>query len=72
MKDFLYRIAQFLLVAVSTGAVLFIAIGGLLMATSGGDSERANKGKIIVTYNLMALGIAMLSYGIVQFVIWII
>ncbi len=71
VKDFLYRLSQVLLVVVSTGAVLFITIGGFLMATSAGDSEKANKGKIIVTYNIIALAVAMLSYGIIQFVIWI-
>ena len=65
-------VAKVLLIVVSTGAVLFIVVGGLLMATSGGDSERANKGKIIITYNIIAIIIAMLSFGIVQFVIWVI
>ena len=65
-------IAKVLLIVVSTGAVLFIVVGGFLMATSGGDSERANKGKIIITYNIIAIIIAMLSYGVVQFVIWVI
>lgn len=42
------------------------------MAVSGGDSEKANKGKIIITYNIIAICIALLSYAIIQFVTWII
>jgi Type IV secretion system pilin len=68
----LKRIINILLVVVSTGAVLFIIIGGFFMATSAGDTEKANRGKTIITYNIIAVAIAMLSYGIMQFVIWLI
>jgi hypothetical protein len=59
-------------VVVSTGAVLFTIVGGFFMATSAGDAEKANRGKTIITYNIIAVAIAMLSYGIMQFVIWLI
>lgn len=72
IQPFLEKVAKVLLIVVSTGAVLSIVIGGFYMATSGGDTEKANKGKIIITYNIIAICIAMLSYGIIQFVIWII
>lgn len=68
----LRKIARLLLVIVSTGAVLFITYGGFLMAISGGDTDRSTKGRTIVTYNVQALIVAMLAYGIIQFVIWII
>jgi hypothetical protein len=42
------------------------------MVTSAGDTEKANRGKIIITYNLIALALAMLSYGIMRLVVWII
>ncbi len=67
----LRKVAQFLLVVVSTGAVIFITIGGFLMAISAGDSDRSTKGRTIITYNIQALVVALLAYGIIQFVIWI-
>lgn len=72
IKTFLNKVANILLIVVSTGAVLSIVIGGFYMAVSGGDSEKANKGKIIITYNIIAICIALLSYAIIQFVTWII
>lgn len=68
----LRKIARFLLIAISTMAVLFIIVGGFLMAISGGDTDRSTKGRTIITYNIQALIISMLAYGIIQFVIWII
>lgn len=72
VKNLLKTIAETLLVIVATGSVLFIVIGGFFMVTSAGDTEKANRGKIIITYNLMALALAMLSYGIMRLVVWII
>ena len=71
IKDMTQRITNWLLVIVSTGAVLFIIVGGLFMATSAGDEDRSTKGKTIVMYNIQALVIAMFSYGIIQFIIWV-
>ncbi len=65
------RITEWLLIIVSTGTVLFIIVGGLFMATSAGDEDRSTKGKTIITYNIQALVIAMMSYGIIQLLIWI-
>lgn len=72
VNTFLETVSKILLILVSTGAVLSIVIGGFYMATSGGDTEKANKGKIIITYNIIAICIAMFSYAIIQFVIWIV
>ncbi len=71
IQPFLIKVADILLIVITTGAVLAIVIGGFYMTISGGDSEKANKGKIIITYNIIAICIAMLSYGIIQFVTWI-
>lgn len=43
-----------------------------MMAISAGDSDRATKGRTIVTYNIQALVVAMFAYGIVQFVLWVV
>lgn len=56
----------------STMTVLFVIVGGFLMAISGGDTDRSTKGRTIITYNIQALIISMLAYGIIQFVIWIV
>jgi len=71
IQPFLKKVADILLIVITTGAVLSIVIGGFYMTISGGDSEKANKGKIIITYNIIAICIAMLSYAIIQFVTWI-
>ncbi len=72
LQNLLERISGLLLVAISTLAVLLIAVAGFRMAMSSGDSEEATKGKTMVRFNLIAIVLALLSYTIIRFVSWII
>ncbi len=65
------NIVNILLVAIATMAGLFIVIGGIILMASAGDSSRAGMAKSIITYNLLAIIMALLSYSIIQFVSWV-
>ena len=66
----LANIGKYLLIATSTMAVLSITIGGIMIATTG-PSDRAAKGKTIISLNIMAILIALFSYSIIQIVRWV-
>lgn len=61
-----------LLIAITTLAALLIAVAGLRMALSAGSSDEASKGKTMLRFNIMALGIALLSYAFINLVSWLI
>lgn len=65
------KIATMLLVVIPLFAVVSIIVGGIFMITAGDSSERASKGKTIIKLNIIALILALLSYSIVQLVLWI-
>lgn len=71
LTNFLKTIGNTLLIATSTLAVLSIVVGGVMIATTG-PSDRAAKGKTIITLNIMAIIIALFSYSIIRLVSWII
>jgi len=50
-------------------ALLFTVIGGARLAMSYGDEEAIEKGKKQITYSIIALIIALLSYTIVNIII---
>lgn len=66
----LANIGKYLLIATTTLAVLGITIGGIMIATTG-PSDRHAKGKTIISLNIMAIVLALLSYSIIQFVRWL-
>lgn len=70
MTGFLLNLGKMLLIGVSTLAVLSITIGGIMIATTG-PSDRAAKGKTIISLNIIAIVIALLSYSIIQIVRWV-
>gem|GEM_PF-5901848 len=41
------------------------------MITSGGDSSKISSAKNIITYNIIAVVIALLSYSIIQLIVWL-
>ncbi len=48
--------------------ILMIIIGGIMYATSSGDSGKAKKAKDTIMYGLIGLVIALLAFAIVNFV----
>ena len=65
-------LVRMMLIAISTIAVISIAIGGAMMAISGGDSDRVTKGKAILIHSLQALAVSLSAYFIIKFVSWVI
>lgn len=61
-------ITGWLLTAVGAICVIFIIIGGIKYATSGGDSEKVKKAKDTLLYALIGLAIAILAGVIVSLV----
>jgi VIT1/CCC1 family predicted Fe2+/Mn2+ transporter len=49
-------------------AVVSLMIAGYFYIFSAGDSEKANKAKTIIKWNIVAMFVAFLSYTIVQIV----
>lgn len=63
-----YRIINWVLIAVGIIAVVFIIIGGIRYATSSGDSDKVKSAKNTILYALIGLVIAILANVIVQIV----
>jgi hypothetical protein len=59
---------QWLLWAVGVVCVIFIIIGGIKYATSGGDAEKVKKAKNTLLYACIGLAIALLAGVIVSLV----
>lgn len=72
IQTLLEHASNLLLIGIATLAVLLIAVAGLRMALSAGNTDEASKGKTMLRFNIMALGIALLSYAIVNLLTWII
>lgn len=63
-----YTIINWVLIAVGIICVVFIIIGGIRYATSGGDPEKVKSAKNTILYALIGLVIAILANVIVQIV----
>ncbi len=57
-----------LLFVVGVLAVIMIIVGGIMYATSTGDSGRVSKAKNTITYAIVGLVVAMAAYAIVHWV----
>ncbi len=66
---FVKRIINILLFVIGAIAVLMIVIGGLRYVISGGDSSQTKSAKDTVLYAVIGLVIALMAYGIVNFVV---
>lgn len=61
-------IVNTLLMIVAIIAVIMIILGGVKYAMSNGDSGKVTSAKNTITYAIVGLVVAILSYGIVNFV----
>ena len=61
-------ITQAFLAIVAIVAVLFIIVGGFLMTTAGGNEEMYAKGRKTITWAILGLIIATLSFSIIAIV----
>jgi hypothetical protein len=62
------QVTTWLLMAVGAICVIFIVLGGIRYATSGGDPEKVKKAKSTLLYALIGLAIAILANVIVSLV----
>jgi hypothetical protein len=72
LKNMLSRIGTLLLIVIPMLAVLFIVVGGIMMATAsmGGKDGQFSKGKTVITFNIIALVLSLTSYSIMQLIAW--
>lgn len=67
-KKILTSITDILLFMIPIFAAVSMLIAGYFYIFSAGDSEKANKAKTIIKWNIVAILVAFLSYGIVKIV----
>lgn len=71
IDEFIPKVASgFVMVLLLIGVIMLI-IAGIMYIFSSGDSESVGKAKDIILWTLIGVGIAILSVGIVKFVIGI-
>ena len=63
---YLPAITKVVIAAAGISAVLFIIIGGIQILTAYGNDEKIGKAKKTITYAIIGLLIAILSYAIVS------
>lgn len=61
----LMSVGNFFLFMAGPVAIIFIIIGAYYYITAGGDEERGDKGKRIITYTFLATILLLLSYTII-------
>jgi len=71
INNLLNKISQILLVLIPALAVLFMVVWWIKMITAGWDSSKVSSAKNIITYNIIAVVIALLSYAIIQLIVWL-
>lgn len=63
------RIVNLLLFIVGALSVIMIIVGGLLYATSAGDSGRVTMAKNTLMYAVVGLVVSFLAFAVVQYVV---
>lgn len=69
ISDILKTIGKGILTLGFAGALLMIIIGGYYFIFSGGNPQKASKGKKIILISLIGLAILIIAWGIVWFVV---
>lgn len=59
-----FNITTTLVLVISIGAVLSLVYGGFLYITAGGDPEKAETGKRVIMYTVIAIILVILAYMI--------
>ncbi|GBD33956.1 hypothetical protein HRbin34_00260 [bacterium HR34] len=72
IEEFINSLSNFVFVLISIGAILMIIIGGFVLLTSGGNYERIQKGKKILTYAILGFVVALFAniiYALIKTII---
>lgn len=67
----LHQLSNILLYIVPLLAGISLVVAGFYYIFSSGDSEKASKAKTIIKWNIVAMIVAFLSYGLVSMVLYI-
>lgn len=68
VSDLLGSAATWLSAMIGIVAVIFLILGGIQYASAFGDSEKLNKAKRTITYAIIGVALASISYLIVPMV----
>lgn len=68
-EDLAKNIVNTLLFVVGAISVIMIIIGGIMYATSAGDTGKVTLAKNTVTYAVVGLVVSFIAFGVVQFVV---
>ncbi len=71
MSTLLIRLTTDAMIIVMVIAALGIVIGGVFISSSAGESKRAEEGKNILKFNIIAISLSLISYSIIELVSWI-
>ncbi len=63
------KVTNLLLYIVGATAVIMVVVGGFMYITSGGNPQRTKSAKDTILFAIVGMVIALLAYGIVNFVI---
>ncbi len=69
-RDSVLGVVNYFLTFIGLIAVIFIIYAGVLMLTAQGEDDAVTKGKNIITWAAIGIIIVLLSYSIVNFVIF--
>lgn len=64
LEEFVQQITQILTVIAGTVAVLLIVFGGFIFMTSGGNEEKVQKGKSLITWGIIGFIVILLANAI--------
>jgi hypothetical protein len=64
-QQIIAQVIKFALGIAGSLAIAAFTVGGVMMVTAQGDEGKITKGKDIITWSLIALGMIAVSYGIV-------
>ncbi len=68
IPELIGHVIDLALIAISTVALVFMVIGGIAMIFSGANEDLFSKGKNAVTYSLVGIVVAFLSFIIIRFI----
>jgi len=69
LMDVLGNIVNVVLIVIGILAVFYLVYGGVMYVTSGGDSEKASKGRTAITNAIIGIVIIMVSLLLYNYVI---
>jgi NADH:ubiquinone oxidoreductase subunit 3 (subunit A) len=72
VQSIMTHIISMLLIIIPTIAVLMIAVGGVLMSTSGGDQSKYKRGTQMIMVSLTSVVVAFSAFFIVRGVQWLV